>query len=68
MRGRDDPTCAFLMGIHEGYSEGSRTLMRGEWRDATFAEYAKLPLENCHVLDEGCCLGGWGIGWWSCRR
>ena len=60
VRGRDDPTCAFLMGIHEGYSDGSRTLMRGEGRDATFAEYAKLPLENCHVLDEGLLLGRLG--------
>jgi len=60
VRGRDDPTCAFLMGIHEGYSDGSRTLMRGEWRDATFAEYAKLPLGNCHVLDEGLLLGRLG--------
>ena len=53
VRGRDDPTAAFLLGIHEGYTEGSRTLMRGEWKDATYAEYAKVPLENCHVLDEG---------------
>ncbi|PVH89767.1 alcohol dehydrogenase [Cadophora sp. DSE1049] len=60
VKGRDDPTSAFLMGIHEGYSEGSRTLMRGEWRDATFAEFAKLPLENCHVLDEGVLLGKLG--------
>ncbi|KAH7412399.1 alcohol dehydrogenase [Cadophora sp. MPI-SDFR-AT-0126] len=60
VRGRDDPTCAFLMGIHEGYSEGSRTLMRGEWRDATLAEFAKLPMENCHVLNEDVLLGKLG--------
>lgn len=27
--------------------------MRGEWRDGTFAEYAKVPLESCFALDEG---------------
>jgi hypothetical protein len=24
--------------------------MHGQWRDATFAEYAKIPLENCIPL------------------
>jgi threonine dehydrogenase-like Zn-dependent dehydrogenase len=49
---RDDPNAAFLLGLHEGYSEGSKKLMRGEWKNATYAEYAKLPIENCHPLDE----------------
>ena len=31
--------------------------MRGEWRDSTYAEYAKAPLENCTPLDEGRLLG-----------
>ena len=57
IRGRDDPTAIFLSGIHEGFSEGSRKLMHGEWRDSTFAEYAKVPLENCNVLDEKRLLG-----------
>jgi hypothetical protein len=26
--------------------------MAGEWRDATYAEYCKLPLENCFALNE----------------
>ena len=26
--------------------------MRGEWKDATYAEYAKIPLENCYALNE----------------
>lgn len=52
IRGRDDPTAAFLHGIHEGFTDGSRKLMHGEWRDSTYAEYAKVPLENCFVLDE----------------
>jgi NADPH-dependent curcumin reductase CurA len=31
--------------------------MQGEWRDFTYAEYAKLPLENCYLLDEDRLLG-----------
>ena len=57
LRGRDDPTALCLSGIHEGYTEGSRTLMHGEWRDATYAEYAKVPLENCNALDEERLIG-----------
>jgi NADPH:quinone reductase-like Zn-dependent oxidoreductase len=26
--------------------------MRGEWRDSTYAEYVKAPLENCVPLNE----------------
>lgn len=52
VRGRDDPSATFLSGVHEGMTEGSRKLMHGEWRDSTFAQYAKVPLENCTILDE----------------
>ncbi len=57
IRGRDDPDTSSLSGIHGGFTDGSRKLMHGEWRDSTFAEYAKVPLENCHVLDERRLLG-----------
>lgn len=60
VRGRDDATAVFLSGIHEGFTEGSRTLMRGEWRDSTYAEYAKVPLETCEVLDEARLCGKLG--------
>jgi D-arabinose 1-dehydrogenase-like Zn-dependent alcohol dehydrogenase len=52
IRGRDDPGAIILSGIVSGSTERSRKLMAGEWRDSTYAEYAKVPLENCHVLDE----------------
>jgi threonine dehydrogenase-like Zn-dependent dehydrogenase len=52
IRGRDDPSNVFLLGVHQGFSTGSAKLMEGEWRDATYAEYCKAPLENCHVLHE----------------
>ncbi|KIM97579.1 hypothetical protein OIDMADRAFT_44274 [Oidiodendron maius Zn] len=53
VRSRDDPDVSFLAG----YTEGSKRLMRGEWRDWTYAEYAKVPLENCFPLDEERLLG-----------
>lgn len=57
IRGRDDPSAMILSGIAEGFSEGGRALMRGEWRDSTFAEYAKAPLENCCPLNEALLCG-----------
>lgn len=39
-------------GIHEGYSAGSKKLMHGQWRDAMYAEYAKIPPENCIPLSQ----------------
>lgn len=62
IRGRDDPSAVFISGIHEGYSAGSKTLMQGEWRDSTFAEFAKVPLECCTILNEKRLLGDSSIG------
>ncbi|KAI1207202.1 putative quinone oxidoreductase [Annulohypoxylon truncatum] len=52
IRSRDDPDDQFLSAIHEGMTPGSRKLIRDVWRDGTWAEYAKFPLENCFALDE----------------
>ena len=52
IRARDDPDSIFLTALHEGMTEGSKKLMRDVWRDGTFAEYAKMPLENCIPLNE----------------
>ncbi|KAF7916071.1 uncharacterized protein EAE97_012162 [Botrytis byssoidea] len=52
VRGRDDRSTLFLSAIHNGFSEGSRSLMRDVWRDGTFAEFARVPLENCIALNE----------------
>jgi threonine dehydrogenase-like Zn-dependent dehydrogenase len=49
---RDDPDTLFLSAIHDSGKEGSKKLMRDIWRDGVFAEYAKVPLENCIPLDE----------------
>lgn len=52
IHGRDNPDALFLTATHEGFTDGSRKLMRDVWRDGTFAEYARVPLENCIALDE----------------
>ena len=57
IRGRDDSSAIFLSGIAEGGSEGSRKLMAGEWRNSTYAEYVKAPLENCFPLNESLLCG-----------
>ena len=57
IHGRDDPSAIMLSGIIDGHSEGSKRLMQGEWRDSTHAEYAKVPLENCNILNEERLLG-----------
>jgi NADPH:quinone reductase-like Zn-dependent oxidoreductase len=60
IRGRDNPEDAFLFGVHEGHTEGAKKLMRGEWKDATYAEYAKVPLENCYHLNQSLLLEKFG--------
>ncbi|RKK94822.1 hypothetical protein BFJ71_g8689 [Fusarium oxysporum] len=49
---RDDPDEFFLSAVIEGFTDGSKKLMRDVWRDGTFAEYFKAPLENCIPLNE----------------
>ena len=60
IRSRDDPETLFLSAIHDSSAEGSKKLMRDVWRDGTFAEFAKFPLENCIPLDEARLCGSLG--------
>ncbi|KAE9370729.1 putative isopropanol dehydrogenase [Stipitochalara longipes BDJ] len=57
VRARDDPNLAILMGIHGG---AAPKLMDGEWRDGSYAEYAKFPIENIFPLNEEILLGKFG--------
>ncbi|KAI4130857.1 MAG: hypothetical protein LQ338_001534 [Usnochroma carphineum] len=57
IRARDDPTTSFLFGFREGPTEGSKKLMAEAWRDSTYAEFARVPLENCYPIDEVRLLG-----------
>ncbi|KAH0489197.1 hypothetical protein TgHK011_009638 [Trichoderma gracile] len=56
-RARDDTSASYLMGIHHGFSGTTAKLASDEWRDSTYAEYAKVPLENVYALDEERLLG-----------
>ncbi|KAI1266193.1 alcohol dehydrogenase [Xylariaceae sp. FL1019] len=70
IRGRDDSDAIFLHGITEGAGEGSKKLMAGEWRDSTYAEYAKVPLENVFQLNEKVLCGSpeeGGLGYASAQ-
>ncbi|KFY05856.1 hypothetical protein V491_08988 [Pseudogymnoascus sp. VKM F-3775] len=57
---RDDPDVQILQGLNGGFSLASMKLMEGEWRNSTFAEYGKLPLEIVFPLDEELLLGKLG--------
>jgi len=57
VHGRDDTTSLFLHGLSAGFTAGSNMLMESSWRDGTYVEYAKLPLENCFPMDEARLLG-----------
>jgi len=45
------------MGSHGG---AAMKLMQGEWRNGSFAEFAKFPLENVFLLDEEVLCGRMG--------
>ena len=55
--GRDNPDELCLFGFTSGFTEGSNSMVEKEWRDATLAEYTRVPLENCIPLDEARLLG-----------
>ncbi|KAK5175363.1 uncharacterized protein LTR77_000502 [Saxophila tyrrhenica] len=52
IRSRDEPTDAFLAGVIQGFTEGSAKLMRDVYRDWSYAEYCRAPLENLTLLNE----------------
>lgn len=52
LTGRDDRNVGALLGVHDGHSAAAKRMVHGEWRDSTYAEYVKLPLENCFKLNE----------------
>lgn len=51
-RSRDEPGDIILAGVASGFSAGSQKLMNDVWRDWTWAEYCRAPLENLTLLDE----------------
>jgi NADPH:quinone reductase-like Zn-dependent oxidoreductase len=49
---RDSPANFFVMGYHGGYTPEERKISSGYWKDGCFAEFARFPAENAHVIDE----------------
>ena len=62
VRSRDDPADVYLAAVSEGFTEGSKKLMRDVYRDWTFAEYCRAPLENLTVFNEKHLTGSPGDG------
>lgn len=60
IRARDNPSVSILFGIHGGGYPAAQKLMDGEWRNATYAEYTKFPLENLYPLNEDILIGKLG--------
>ncbi|KAF4440982.1 alcohol dehydrogenase [Fusarium acutatum] len=62
IQARDNPNSLILHGLSGGFDTASNKLMEGEWRDGTYAEYTKVPLENCFPLDENLLTGNLAEG------
>ena len=60
IRARDNPSVSILFGIHGGGYPAAQKLMDGEWRDSSYAEYARFPLENVFPLNEDLLLNKMG--------
>lgn len=60
IRARDNPHEFYLSGALAGITEASHKFAQGEFRDSTYAEYARIPLENCLPLDEDRLVRGLG--------
>lgn len=52
LRARDDPTVQALFGIFDGPTPTSQKWFADNWRNASFAEYVRVPLENVWALNE----------------
>ncbi|KAL1856025.1 hypothetical protein Plec18170_003893 [Paecilomyces lecythidis] len=57
IRGRDNPCVTILYGVHGGGYPAAQQLMDGEWRNGTYAEFARFPLENLYPMNEDQLLG-----------
>ncbi|KAI1866643.1 uncharacterized protein JN550_007496 [Neoarthrinium moseri] len=53
VRLKDAPEERIVLGYHGGQTPNELKISSGHWRDGCFAEFARFPAENVHVLDEG---------------
>ncbi|KAK0702774.1 hypothetical protein B0H67DRAFT_595085 [Lasiosphaeris hirsuta] len=52
VRGRDDSDVQILLAAFDGPTPASKKLAAEYWRNGTYAEYVRSPLENTWALDE----------------
>ncbi|KAK4903067.1 hypothetical protein LTR49_026875 [Elasticomyces elasticus] len=52
IRSRDEPSHVFLSAIIQGATAGSAKLMRDVYRNGSYAEYCRAPLESLYLFDE----------------
>ncbi|MCJ1370774.1 hypothetical protein MMC20_001987 [Loxospora ochrophaea] len=57
IRARDDPNVQILWAVHQGPSPASEKLMKDAWLNGCYADYTRVPLENCYALNEKTFLG-----------
>jgi NADPH:quinone reductase-like Zn-dependent oxidoreductase len=57
VRGRGYPEVQILWGLTHLGSPRSKNLINDLWRNGTYAEYTRVPLENCYPLNEKILLG-----------
>lgn len=61
IRARDDGDVAILHGAFDGADEKTKKFTRDNWRNACWAEYVRMPLENTWAVDENRLLGQLGL-------
>ncbi|KAL1877466.1 hypothetical protein Daus18300_002453 [Diaporthe australafricana] len=60
IRARDNPAEFYLSGTLAGLTDAAFNFAQGEFRDSTYAQFARVPLENCLPLDEQRLVGQLG--------
>ncbi|KAK0723449.1 hypothetical protein B0T26DRAFT_675020 [Lasiosphaeria miniovina] len=52
VRARDNPDVQIVWGMFDGPVPSAKKFAADNWSKGTLAEYARVPLENCHALNE----------------
>ncbi|RFU82150.1 alcohol dehydrogenase [Trichoderma arundinaceum] len=61
LRARDDPNVSVVWGAFDGFDEKTKHFVKESWRDGTWSEYVRAPLENTWALDEDKLIGKLGL-------
>ncbi|EHK23030.1 uncharacterized protein TRIVIDRAFT_29757 [Trichoderma virens Gv29-8] len=61
LRARDDPNIAVVWGGYDGFDQRTKQFVKNNWRDGSWAEYVRAPLENTWALSEDKLIGKLGL-------